>query len=100
MRNSSLFVSIINPLLAMDDTTLKTYVTDFYDKKELKDVVDIRTLQRGAMLAKSRQVLQRHYSETDKEKRELDSEDAGELRSMTKALKVLLFTCAIGAVVQ
>jgi hypothetical protein len=88
--------SIVNPLLAMDDATIKRQVMYFYDKNNLKEVVDFETLQRGALLAKSRQA----SSEFAQETTQLDLEDAGELRSMTKALRVLLFTCAIGAIVQ
>ncbi|CAD0095548.1 unnamed protein product, partial [Aureobasidium vineae] len=93
---------IINPLSAMDDATFLKHVEDFHEKKKLKEVVDFKTFERGARLAVSRRELEKYHPDTmtDKEKMELDSEDAGELRSLTKALRVLLFTCAIGAVVH
>ncbi|KAH0274212.1 MFS general substrate transporter, partial [Aureobasidium melanogenum] len=92
---------IISPLLAMDDATLLKHAENFHSREGLKEVVDLETLQQGARLAKSREALERHYREmTDKEKIELDSEESGELRSLTKSLRVLLFTCAVAAIVQ
>ncbi|KAG9514313.1 MFS general substrate transporter, partial [Aureobasidium melanogenum] len=92
---------IISPLLAMDDATLLKHAEDFHRRKGLEEVVDLETIQQGARLAKSREALERHYRKmTDKEKTELDSEESGEMRSLTKSLRVLLFTCAIAAIVQ
>ena len=91
--------SMTHPLRSMDDTILADIVEDFHRIKGLKDVVVLETLHRGALLVKKPD-LSRDYNGTEKERKELASENAGRLSSMTKALRVLLFTCAIGAVVQ
>jgi hypothetical protein len=92
--------SITHPLVSMDDATLNEVVEAFHKKKQdLKDVVDLETLQRGARLAQDHKMSLEHH-QTAKEKKELEDEKAGKLQSMTKALRVLLCTCAIGAIVQ
>ena len=83
----------------MDDATLDEHVEEFHRKEKLEEVVDLRTLQRGAWLVRNPK-LSETYHGTARENMELQSEDAGELRSMTKALRVLFCTCAIGAIVQ
>ncbi|KAH0364808.1 MFS general substrate transporter, partial [Aureobasidium melanogenum] len=85
----------------MDDATLLGHVRRFHTEKKLEEVVSLETLQQGARLAKSREALEKYYPELpSKIRKELDSEEGGELKSLTKALKVLLCTCAVGAVVQ
>lgn len=86
----------------MDDATFLRHVKDFHEKKELKEVVDLVTLERGARLAMSLRALQKYYphTTTERESEELQWEDDGNLKSLTKSLKVLLITCAIGAIVQ
>ncbi|KAH0031911.1 MFS general substrate transporter, partial [Aureobasidium melanogenum] len=90
---------IINPLSAMDDATLLQHVKDFRTRKGLEDVVSVETLQQGARLA-TRQQYGLDDALSDREKEQLKWEEAGELRSLTKTMRVLLFTCAIGAIVQ
>ncbi|KAH0271671.1 MFS general substrate transporter, partial [Aureobasidium melanogenum] len=85
----------------MDDATLIGHVKRFHTEKGLEEVVSLETLQQGARLAKSREALEKYYPELpSKIQKELDSEEGGQLRSLTKALKVLLCTCAVGAIVQ
>lgn len=83
----------------MDDVTLLQHVKDFRSRKGLEDVVSIETLQQGARLA-TRQQYGLDDALSDREKEQLKWEEAGELRSLTKTMRVLLFTCAIGAIVQ
>ncbi|KAG9944286.1 MFS general substrate transporter, partial [Aureobasidium melanogenum] len=90
--------SIIDPLSAMDDATLLQHVKDFRRKKGLEDVVSVETLQQGARLATRQQRGLDNLTNT--EKKELKWEEDGELRSLTKTMRVLLFTCAIAAIVQ
>lgn len=85
----------------MDDATLLKHAENFHKTKGLEEVVDLETLQKGARLAKSRETLETYYPGLpSKIRKELDSEEAGELRSLTKTLRVLLCTCAIAAIVQ
>lgn len=82
----------------MDDATLLQHVKDFRRKKGLEDVVSVETLQQGARLATRQQRGLDNLTNT--EKKELKWEEDGELRSLTKTMRVLLFTCAIAAIVQ
>lgn len=82
----------------MDEATLLRHVENFRRREKLEEVVSVETLQQGARLA----TRQQHGLDglTYTEKKELKSEEDGDLRSLTKTMRILLFTCAIGAIVQ
>ena len=75
---------------------------DFYEDHKLADVVDIKLLKRGALLARDRDgFMQEHEDDLSPiEKKALLKEENPKFSELTRELKVVLLTCCIGAIVQ
>ena len=75
---------------------------DFYEDHSLADVVDVKLLKRGALLARDRDgFMQEHLDDLSPiEKKALLKEENPKFSELTRELKIVLLTCCIGAIVQ
>lgn len=90
-----------NPLLLLDETDLKQYIQDFYDRYQgLKDVVDVDLLIRGGLIARDEEGFMVEGNLSDPEKKALDKEKTSTIWSESKELKIILLVCFVASIVQ
>lgn len=73
---------------------------EFYDDHKLADVVDVKLLKRGALLARDRDEFMENRLLSSVERKALLKEDNPKFWQQTRELKAVLLTCCIGAIIQ
>jgi hypothetical protein len=89
-----------NPLLYREPDDQDNDVKAFHQLHNLKDVVDIKLLIRGARLARDEGSFEASGDLSDIEKAALERERRARFWQQPKELRVVVLTCCLGAIVQ
>lgn len=95
---------IENPLRRIPENHLHDSIRSFYDRADLKDVVDFDTIIRAARLARDEEAFiaeeEAEQTLTRVEKTALGREKETTIWTESREIKIILLTCFVGSILQ